>query len=92
MMKAYFLVTFSQFKGGIRQINESKAPEWMDTKYKTIEINISNDNRPKMERIDDYWWEEKTIEIVDLKVLVKKIGEIKNFLVYSHRVWFGMYF
>ena len=30
----YFLLAFSQFKEGSRQINESKAPEWMDAKVK----------------------------------------------------------
>ena len=38
----------------------------MDVKVKTKEIDISNDNRPKMENIGDYWREEQTIEIVDL--------------------------
>ena len=43
-----FLATFYQFKEGSQHINESKAPEWMDAKVKTKEIDISNDNRPKM--------------------------------------------
>ena len=43
-----FLASFSQFKEGICQINENKAPEWMDAKIKTKEVNISNDDRPKM--------------------------------------------
>ena len=30
----------------------------MDTKVKTKEVGISNDNRPKKERIGDYWNEE----------------------------------
>ena len=34
-----FLASFSQFKEGSRQINESKAPEWMDTKVKTKEVD-----------------------------------------------------
>ena len=52
--------TFSQFKEGSRQINERREPEWMDTKVKTKEIDISNDNRPKMEIIGDYWSEKQT--------------------------------
>ena len=40
--------------------------EWMETIFKTIDIDISNDNRLKMARIDDYWSKEKIIEIVDL--------------------------
>ena len=59
-----FPASFSQFKEGIRWINESKAPEWMDAKVKTKEVNISNDDQPKMERIGDYWDDEKTTEIV----------------------------
>ena len=61
-----FPTTFSQFKEGSRQINESKAPKWMDAKVKTKEVDISNDNRPKMEKNGDYWSEEQTTEIVDL--------------------------
>ena len=38
----------------------------MDTKVKTKEVNISNDDQPKMERIGDYWDDEKTIEIINL--------------------------
>ena len=40
-----FLPSFSQFNEGIRQINESKVPKWMEAKIKTKEINISNDDR-----------------------------------------------
>ena len=35
-------------------------------KKKTKEIDISNDNRPKMDRIGDYWSKEQTTDIVDL--------------------------
>ena len=66
IMETYFLVTFSQFKEGSWHIDEIKVPEWMDAKVKTIEIDISNDNRPKMAKIGDYWSEEQTKEIVDL--------------------------
>ena len=66
MTATKFLPTFSQFKEGSRQINESKAPEWMDAKVKTKEIDISNDNRPKMARIGNYWSEKKTTKIIDL--------------------------
>ena len=38
---------------------------WMK-KIKTKEVDISNDNRPKMGRIGDYWREEQTTKIVDL--------------------------
>ena len=61
-----FPVWFSQLKEGSRQINENKAPEWMDAKVKMKEINISNDDRPKMARIGDYWNEEETTKIVNL--------------------------
>ena len=64
----------------------------MDVKVKTKEINISNDNTPKMARIGDYWSEEQTTKIVnllkefqyvfvrdykDLKGLVVEMGEMK---------------
>ena len=64
----------------------------MDTKIKTKEVDISNDDRPKMARIGDYWNEEQTIEIVNLlkefqdvitrdykylKGLVQEMGEMK---------------
>ena len=61
-----FPATFSYFKEGSRQINESKAPGWMDAKVKNKEIDISNDNRPKMAKIGNYWSEEQTTEIGDL--------------------------
>ena len=87
-----FPATFSQFKEGIRPINEAKAPEWQDAKVKTKEFDISNDDRPKMENIGDYWSEEQTTEIVnflkefqdlfardykDVKGLVHEMGEMK---------------
>ena len=43
MTIADFPATFSQFKEGIRPINESKALEWLDAKVKTREVDISND-------------------------------------------------
>ena len=61
-----FPTTFSQFKEGSRPINEAKAPEWLDAKVKTREFDISNDDRPKMAKIGDYWSEEQTTEIVNL--------------------------
>ena len=51
---------------GERQLDESKAPEWMDVEIKTKEFNILIDDLPKMDRIGDYWSEKKTMEIVDL--------------------------
>ena len=92
MAIADFPATFSQFKEGSRPINEAKAPEWLDNKIKTKEFDISNDDRPKMEKIGDYWSEEQTTEIVkllkefqdvfsrdykDLKGLVHEMGEMK---------------
>ena len=57
MTSADFLASFSQFKECSPHINESKAPEWMDAKFKTKEIDIYNDNRPKKARIGNYWSE-----------------------------------
>ena len=61
-----FPPTFSQFKEGSRNINESKAPEWMDAKVMIKQFIISNDNRPKITNIGDYLNEEQTTEIVNL--------------------------
>ena len=61
-----FPATFSQFKEGIRPINETKEPEWLDAKVKIIEFDISNDDRPKIAKIGDYWTEAHTTEIVNL--------------------------
>ena len=44
MTTADFPATFSQFKEGSRSINEAKAPEWVDAKFKTKEFDISNDD------------------------------------------------
>ena len=66
MTTVEFPATFSQFKERSQQINESKAPEWMDVKVKTKKVDISKDNRPKMAKIGNYWSEEQTTTIVDL--------------------------
>ena len=65
MAASDFPTTFSQFKEGSRLINEAKAPEWLHAKVKTKEFDISNDERPKMAKIGDYWSEEKTTKIVN---------------------------
>ena len=44
MTAADFLATFSQFKEESWPINEAKAPEWIDAKVKTKEVDISNDD------------------------------------------------
>ena len=36
---------------GSRPINETKAPEWLDAKVKTKEVDISTDDRPKILKI-----------------------------------------
>ena len=66
MTAADFPATFSQFKEGIQLINETKAPEWLDTKVKIKEVDISNDDRPKIAKIKDCWTEAQTKEIVNL--------------------------
>ena len=66
MTVADFSTTFSQFKEGSGPINESKAPEWLDAKVKTRQVDISNDDRPKMAKIGDYWNEEQTTKAVNL--------------------------
>ena len=57
MTVANFLATFSQFNEGSQPINESKALEWLDGKFKNREFDISNDDRPKIEKNGDYWSE-----------------------------------
>ena len=52
MTAADFPATFSQFKEGIRPINEAKALEWLDAKIKTREVDISNDDRPKIAKLE----------------------------------------
>ena len=66
MTAADFPTTFSQFKEGSQPINEAKEPEWLDAKVKTKEVDISNDDRPKIAKIGDYWNEQQTTEIVNL--------------------------
>ena len=92
MTRAYFLATFSQFKERSRPINEAKALEWLDTKVKTREVDISNDDRPKIAKNGDYWSEAQKTEITnllkefqdvfvigykDLKGLVHEMGKMK---------------
>ena len=87
-----FPATFSHFKEGSSLINETKSPEWLDAKVKIKEVDISNDDRPKIAKIGDYWTEAQTTEIVnllkefqdlfardykDLKGLVHEMGEMK---------------
>lgn len=63
----------------------------MDVEIKMQEFDISNDDRPKMVRIGDYWTDKKTTDIVnllkeyqdifahdykDLKGLVEEMGEM----------------
>ena len=66
MTAAKFPATFSQFKEGIRPINEAKALEWLGAKVKIKEFDISNDEQPKIEKNSDYWSEEQTTEIINL--------------------------
>ena len=54
MTAADFPTTFSQLKEGSPLINEDKAPEWLDAKVKTKEVDISNNDRPKLTKIGDY--------------------------------------
>ena len=47
-------------KEGERKINEIKSLEWMDAYIKT-RVNISPNNKPKLEKIRGYWSEEKIL-------------------------------
>ena len=52
---------YLEIKEGKRELNESKAPEWMDAKIKIKEVNIAKDGQPKMVGIGDYWSDQQTI-------------------------------
>ena len=47
-----FPTQYSEIKGK-REINESKAPQWMDASIKIKEVNIAKEGQPKMARIGD---------------------------------------
>ena len=49
-----FPLPYSEIKEGRWELNESKAPEWMDVKIKIKEASITKDGQPKMARIGDY--------------------------------------
>ena len=53
---------YSEIKVGKRDLDETKAPKWMDAKIKIKEINIAKEGDPKMARIGDYWSEQQTTE------------------------------
>ena len=38
----------------------------MEEKIKTKEVDISNDDRPKLAKIGDYWTKEKIVDIINL--------------------------
>lgn len=38
----------------------------MEAEIKTKEVDISNDDRPKLAKIRNYWTEEKTIDIINI--------------------------
>jgi hypothetical protein len=61
-----FPESFTRIKEGEHYLDKEKPPEWMDVEIKTKEFNISNDDRPKMARVGDYWTEKETTNIVDL--------------------------
>ena len=92
MTAADFPATFSQLKEGSQPINETKAPEWLDAKVKIKEVDISNDDWPKIAKIGDNYTEAQTTEIMNLlkefqdvfardytylKGLVHEMGEMK---------------
>jgi hypothetical protein len=83
---------FTKIEEGERHLDKAKPPEWMDAEIRMKEFNISNDDRPKMVRVGDYWSDKQTTDIVsllkeyqdvfardykDLKGLVEEMGEMK---------------
>ena len=57
---------YYEIKEGKRDLDETKAPEWIDAKIKTKEINIAKEGDPKIAKIGDYCSEQQISEIVDL--------------------------
>jgi hypothetical protein len=47
-------------------LDEAKPPEWMDAEIRLKEFDISNDDRPKMVRVGDYWSHKQKTDIVSL--------------------------
>ena len=45
---------YSKIKEEKRDINDTKAPEWLDAKIKIKEVNIANEGQPKIAKIVDY--------------------------------------
>ena len=61
-----FPASYNEIKEGERKLDGLKVPECMNAGIKTVEVHISNDGRPKMAKIGDYWSEKHTREIIDL--------------------------
>jgi hypothetical protein len=59
--------------------NECKSLEWMIAEIKTMEVNISNDDIPKKEKIGDYWSKPlaKRLSRYIFNGLVVEMGEMK---------------
>ena len=60
MREQDFLPPLLRNQRGKRDINDPKAPEWMDAKIKIKEVNSANEGQPKMDRIWDYWSDQQT--------------------------------
>ena len=87
-----FPPAYTKLKECERPINETRELEWMDATIKLKESNISNDDRPELEKIRDCQSDQQTIEIINLlreyqdvfardykeiKGLVEEMGEMK---------------
>ena len=59
----HFPLPFTKYKDVEFHIDESKAPNWMDTKMKIKEVDFSIEVKPKMEKRGDYWSKENTSKI-----------------------------
>lgn len=49
-----FPKSFTELKEGERYLEEKSPPEWLDVEIKYKEVNILNDDRPKIAQIGDY--------------------------------------
>ena len=92
IMEEDFPIAFTKIKEGEQKLEETQPPDWMNAEIKTREVEISNDDRPKIAKIRDYWSEEQFVDITnllkeyrdvfvrdykDLRGLVQEMGEIK---------------
>lgn len=61
-----FPKSFTEIREGERYLEEKPPPECLDAEIKYKEVDISNDDRPKIAKIGDYWSQEQVAEVLGL--------------------------